>query len=46
MEKLDTVEASLKKLGGGVGGDNSGNPDCEEDVAESTASPKTGNSRP
>ena len=46
MERLDAVEASLKKLGGGVSGDNSGNPDREEDVAESATSPKTGNNRP
>ena len=46
MERLDAVEASLKKLGGGVGGDDSGNPDREEDVAESATSPKTRNSRP
>ena len=37
MERLDAVEASLKKLGGGVsGGDNSGDADHEVDVAESS----------
>ena len=41
MERLDAVEASLKKLGGGVAGDNSGNPDHEVDVAESTTSTST-----
>ena len=46
MERLDAVEASLKKLGGGVSGDNSGNPDHEEDVAESGTSPRTRNNRP
>jgi phosphatidylinositol 4-kinase type 2 len=46
MERLDAVEASLKKLGGGVGGDSSGNPDREEDVAESATSPRTRNKRP
>jgi len=44
MERLDAVEASLKKLGG-VDGDNYGNPDREEDVAESATSPRTRNSR-
>ena len=39
MERLDAVEASLKKLSGGVG-DDSGNPDHEVDVAESTTSRK------
>ena len=46
MERLDAVEASSKKLGGGVSGDNSGNPDREEDVTESATSPRTKNSRP
>jgi phosphatidylinositol 4-kinase type 2 len=46
MERLDAVEASLKKLGGGVGGDNSGNPDREEDVAESSTSRRRGTTRP
>ena len=46
MERLDAVEASLKKLGGGVGGDSSENPDREEDVAESATSPRTRNNRP
>jgi len=45
MERLDAVEASLKKLGGGVGGDSSGNPDREEDVVESATSPRTRNNR-
>ena len=40
------VEVSLKKPSDGVGGDNSGNHDCEEDVGESTTSPRTRNSRP
>lgn len=35
MERLDAVEASLKKLGGGVDGDNSRNVESEVDVAES-----------
>ena len=41
MERLDAVEASLKKLGGGVGEDSSGNPDREVDVAELTTSAST-----
>jgi len=45
MERLDAVEASLKKLGGGVDGDSSGNPDREVDVAELTTSAST-KSRP
>jgi len=45
LERLDAVEASLKKLGGGVGGDNSENTDCETDVAESPTSPSTRNGR-
>ena len=48
MERLDAVEASLKKLGGGVGdGDNSGNGDREVDVGElpSPTSP-TNNKQP
>ena len=45
LERLDAVEASLKKLGGGVDGDNSGNADCEVDVAESPTSPSTKNGR-
>ena len=41
MERLDAVEASLKKLGGGVGGgDNPGNADHEVDVGESSTSAK------
>lgn len=39
MERLDAVEASLKKLSGGTG-DDSGNPDREVDVAESITSRK------
>ena len=36
MERLDATKASLKKLGGGVGGeDNSEDADREVDVAES-----------
>ena len=46
MERLDAVEASLKKLGSGVGGDDSGNPDREVDVAESATSTSTRNNRP
>jgi len=47
MERLDAVEASLKKLGGGVGGaDDSGNPDREVDVAEPSTPTSTGNNRP
>jgi len=41
---LYAVEASLKKLSGGVSGDNSGDPDREDDVAESATSPRTRNS--
>ena len=37
--KLDAVEVNLKNLGGGVG-DDSGSPDHEVDVAESTTSRK------
>jgi phosphatidylinositol 4-kinase type 2 len=44
MERLDAVEASLKKLGGSAGEDNSGNADREVDVAE--ASTSTRNNRP
>ena len=45
LERLDAVEASLKKLGGGIDGDNSGNADCEVHVAESPTSPSTRNGR-
>jgi len=46
LEGLDAVEASLKNLCSGVGGDNSENADCEVDVAESPTSPSTRNGRP
>jgi len=47
MEKLDAVEASLKKLGGGVGGaDNSGSPDREVDVGEPSTPTSARNNRP
>jgi len=45
LERLDAVEASLKKLCGGVGGDYSGNADYEVDVAESPTSPSTRNGK-
>ena len=41
MERLDAVEASLKKLGGGVERDNSGSDDREVDVTESPADAST-----
>ena len=43
MERLDAVEASLKKLSSGVDGDNSRNADPEVDVAESTIHTNTRN---
>lgn len=48
MERLDAVEASLKKLGGGVPRDNSGDADREVDVVESPtrAGPRTKPSGP
>jgi len=46
LERLDAVEVSVKKLGSSVGGDNSGNGDCEVDVAVSPISPITRNGRP
>jgi len=46
MERLDAVKASLRKLGGGVSGDCSGNSDRERAVAGSTTSPRTKDSRP
>ncbi|KAF9650860.1 hypothetical protein BDM02DRAFT_3092313 [Thelephora ganbajun] len=47
MERLDAVEASLKKLGGGVSGeDNPGNADGEVDVTESSPSASTRNNGP
>ena len=45
MERLDAVEASLKKLGGGVGGDNSEDADREVDVAESPTPAGTRNNK-
>ena len=39
MERLDAVEASLKKLGGGASGDNSGGADREVDVADRPSKP-------
>ena len=41
MERLDAVEAGLKELGGSAGEDNSGNADCEVDVAESSKEQQT-----
>jgi hypothetical protein len=45
MERLDAVEANLKKLGDRVGGDNSGNPDRDKDMAESATAPRTRNGK-
>jgi phosphatidylinositol 4-kinase type 2 len=45
MERPDAVEASLKKLGSSVDGDNSRNVDSEVDVAESTIHASTRNRR-
>ena len=46
MERLDAVEASLKKLGGGVDGDNPKVVDPEMDVAESSIHTSTRNRPP
>jgi len=46
MERLDAVEASLKKLGGGVGdGDNSGDGNREVDVGQSSTSTHPANNK-
>ena len=46
LEGLDAVKVSVKKLGGSVGGNNSGNGDREVDVAVSPISPSTRHDRP
>lgn len=44
--RLDDVEVSLRKLGGGIGGANSGGVYCEAALARSSIPPSRRNSRP